>query len=250
MPESLTVIVLVMTTFVAAGWVKGVVGLGLPVVAMGGLGLLMSPVEAAALLVVPSLFTNAWQLLAGPALRVVTRRLALMMFFICVGTALGIQFLTSGSSRWPSVALGSVLALYALLSLLLPRFVVPAHLETRLSMVAGVVTGIVTGATGVFAVPAVPYLSALGMTREELIQALGLSFTVSTLALAVALGVSGNYSRAILLTSFSAVIPALLGMYVGQLLRNRLHPEVFRKWFFVAMLLVGVYMALRALATK
>lgn len=102
------VIVLVMATFVVAGWVKGVVGLGLPVVAMGGLGLLMSPVEAATLLVVPSLFTNAWQLLAGPALRVVTKRLALMMLFICIGTALGIQFLTSGKSHWPSIALGSV----------------------------------------------------------------------------------------------------------------------------------------------
>lgn len=116
-------------------------------------------------------------------------------------------------------------------------------------MAVGFITGIVTGATGVFAVPAVPYLSALEMRREELIQALGLSFTVSTLALAVGLGVSGNYSRGILLTSFSAVIPALLGMYVGQLLRNRLHPEVFRHWFFVAMLLVGLYIILRALAT-
>ena len=38
---------------------------------MGLLGLVMPPVQAAALLVVPSLVTNVWQLVAGPGLMVV-----------------------------------------------------------------------------------------------------------------------------------------------------------------------------------
>jgi uncharacterized protein len=171
-------IALIACIFLLAGWVKGVVGMGLPTVAMGALGLVMQPVQAAALLVVPSLVTNVWQYLAGPALRGIARRLATMLLLVCVGTAVGIQFLTSGVSRWPSIALGGVLAAYGLLGLFLPRLSVSTRSESALSPAVGIITGVLTGATGVFVVPAVPYLSALGFTKDELIQALGLSFTV------------------------------------------------------------------------
>ncbi len=247
---SLAEFVLIAAVFLLAGWVKGVVGMGLPTVAMGALGLVMPPVQAAALLVVPSLVTNVWQFVAGPSKQIVMRRFASMMLFVCLGTAIGIQFLTSGSSRWPSLALGSVLALYAVIALFLPKFSVPQKAEVRLSPIVGGVTGILAGATGVFVVPAVPYLSALGLTKDELIQALGLSFTVSTVALAVALGISGSFSSRILVVSAGAVVPALAGMFIGQHTRNRIEPAAFRKWFLVSMLLVGGYMVIRSLVAQ
>lgn len=207
----------------------------------------MAPMQAAALLVIPSLLTNIWQFATGPAKRLIIRRLMTMMIFVCVGTAFGIGFLTSGSSRWPSVALGGVLATYALLALLLPRLAVPATSERVLSPVIGIITGVLTGATGVFVVPAVPYLSALGFSKDELVQALGLSFTVSTVALGIALGTVGSFQPAAVLTSLGAVVPALLGMFIGQRTRDRISPTKFRLWFFIAMLLVGVYMLVRGL---
>ena len=51
---------LVMMTFLLAGTVKGVIGLGLPTVAMGMLGLAIAPAQAAALLIIPSIVTNTW----------------------------------------------------------------------------------------------------------------------------------------------------------------------------------------------
>ena len=246
---SLDSLVLVGAVFFVAGWVKGVVGMGLPTVAMGALGLMMAPVQAAALLVIPSLVTNVWQFAAGPAKWLMVRRLASMLLFVCLGTAIGIHFLTSGS-QWPSVALGAVLAVYALLALYLPKLSVPPRLEPGLSPVVGGLTGVLTGATGLFVVPAVPYISALGLTKDELVQALGLSFTVSTLALGVALGSSGSYNLRTLFTSLLAVVPALAGMFIGPRTRDRIEPLVFRKWFFVAMLLVGSYMLVRGLAAQ
>jgi uncharacterized membrane protein YfcA len=243
-------IALIACIFLLAGWVKGVVGMGLPTVAMAALGLVMQPVQAAALLVVPSLVTNVWQFSAGPDVRGIARRLATMLLLVCVGTGVGIQLLTSGNSRWPSVALGSVLAGYGLLGLVLPRMSVSTRSEPALSPAVGIITGVLTGATGVFVVPAVPYLSALGFTKDELIQALGLSFTVSTIALAVGLGVSGSYSRGLVLASLVAVIPALAGMFIGQATRDRIEPAAFRRWFFVAMFLVGGYMVAKGVSTQ
>ncbi len=236
--------------FLLAGIVKGVVGMGLPVVAMGALALIMPSVEAAVLLIVPSLITNIWQFATGPSIRKITIRLAWMMVFLCVGTALGIQLLTQKNVSWPSVALGLVLVLYALSGLAFPGLSVPSRMESRLSPVIGLITGLLTGATGVFAVPAVPYLSALGLSRDDLIQALGLSFTVSTVALAVGLGASGSVSNELVTISGLALVPAMGGVFLGTVLRERLHPKTFRRWFLISLIFVGGYMALKGLVRQ
>ena len=214
-----------------------------------GLVAASNELESAALLVLPSLVTNVWQLLAGPSLLGVLRRLAVVMVFICLGTALGIGFMTQGASRWPSLLLGIVLAAYGVIGLFAPRLAVSRRHETWLGPLVGCATGLLTGATGVFVVPAVPYLSALGLSKDELVQALGLSFTVSTVALAGGLLAAGSFRAGLALGSLAAVIPALLGMFIGQALRSRLDPVAFRRWFFWAMILVGLYMAARATLT-
>jgi uncharacterized membrane protein YfcA len=250
MNDVTAIVVWISLTFVAAGLVKGVVGMGLPTVAMGVLSLVMAPATAAAMLVVPSLVTNVWQLWAGPAFGALLRRLATMMLAVFAGTIIGIGVLTGQSASLAGAALGIVLALYGVMGLSAPRFTVPAKVEPWLSPLIGLVTGFVTGATGVFVIPAVPYLSSLGLAKEELIQALGLSFTVSTVALACALSLSGQFQLAEAANSLLAVVPALAGMFIGQRVRSKLQPETFRRWFFIGLVALGVYMITRVLGTR
>jgi len=248
MQEPSVVILIVAFTFLLAGVVKGVIGMGLPTVAMGLLGLVMRPVEAAALLVVPSLVTNVWQLVAGPSFITLLRRFATLMVGVCLGTAVGIALLTGGSATLATIALGAVLAAYGAIGLISARFTVSRRFERWLSPLIGLITGFLTGATGVFVIPAVPYFNSLGLEKEELIQTLGLSFTISTLALALGLMASGHFQVSVAGSSLLALLPALGGMLHGQGVRNRLKPEVFRRWFFVGLLVLGVYMVLRALS--
>ena len=233
--------------FIAAGLVKGVTGMGLPTVAMGLLGLLMPPQAAAALLVLPSLLTNLWQLLAGPALAQIVRRLWLMMTGIIIGTLAGSSLLIGLNPRWSALALGAALIVYAGYALCSPVFQVSGRVEKWLSPLMGGLTGVITGATGVFVIPAVPWLQALGFRRDELVQALGLSFTVSTVALGIARCTAGSVQPAALVASAAAVAPALLGVHIGRRTRDRMSPTRFRRWFFVAMLAVGLYMVARGL---
>jgi uncharacterized membrane protein YfcA len=233
--------------FVLAGFVKGMTGLGLPTVAIGLLSLAMPPAEAAALLVIPTLVTNIWQLAAGPSLRALLRRLAGMMGAICLGTWLaGGRLITDGAGHaggW----LGVALIVYAMTGLLKLRFHVPSRAERWLSPAIGAVTGLVTAATGVLTIPAVPYLQGLGLERDDLVQALGLSFTVSTLALSVVLARDGVLHLSNATTSALAVAPALVGMGVGQWLRKRIRPEIFRLCFFLGLLMLGADLAVRGL---
>ncbi|APW43259.1 sulfite exporter TauE/SafE family protein [Rhodoferax saidenbachensis] len=246
--DTTTILIFITATFVAAGFVKGVVGMGLPTVAMGVLSLFMAPVAAASMLIIPSLVTNVWQLVAGPPLGYLFKRLATMMVMICLGTLLGISVLTGASSSVASAGLGAILALYGVIGLAARQFRVPARAEPWLSPLVGLVTGLVTGATGVFVVPAVPYLGSLGLAKEQLIQALGLSFTVSTVALAAALALQGSYQLPASGSSALAVLPALAGMFLGQRVRATLRPDVFRRWFFVGLIVLGIYMLVRAVS--
>lgn len=242
-----TTALFIFVVFILAGLVKGVVGLGLPTVAVGLLGIVMAPREAAALLVVPSLVTNIWQLAAGPAVKPLFKRLWPMLAAIVLGTLMGGVLLPAAAHGGADAALGGMLVLYALAGLAAYVPQAPARFERIASPLVGLVTGIVTAVTGVFVMPAVPYLQGLRLERDALVQALGLCFTVSTLALAASLLLAGAYPLRAAGTSVLAVAPALLGMMIGQWVRGRIQATTFRRCFFIGLLGLGVHLMVQAL---
>ena len=236
------VLLFIAVVFTLAGFVKGVIGLGLPTIAMGLLALVMAPVQAATLLVVPSLLTNVWQMWSGPSLTAVIARLWPMMFAVCIGTWAAAGLMTGAYAPRMTAVLGLALALYALSGLMTVPIKVSRRHEWWLGPVAGAVTGVIAGGTGVFVIPAVPYLQAIGLEKDNLVQALGLSFTVSTLALAANVARAGALNVSILGPTSIAVAAAVGAMWLGQYLRSRLDPPVFRRWFFVGLAALGVYL--------
>jgi uncharacterized protein len=245
-PEALQ-LTLIAGTFVLAGGVKGIAGMGLPTVAIGLLGMLMTPAEAAAFLVIPSFVTNVWQVVAGPSCRRLLRRIWPMLLAISVATWAGAGLIAGVGANRATMFLGLALASYAILGLSKMQMVVNRRHEMWLSPLVGVATGVITGATGVFVIPAVPYLQALGLEKDDLVQALGLSFTVSTIALAFGLATYGAFRASAVGGSLLCTGPALLGMFAGQAMRAKLDPATFRVLFFVGLLLLGADLVTRAL---
>ncbi|KAF0100881.1 MAG: hypothetical protein FD144_2987 [Rhodospirillaceae bacterium] len=243
----LSILAIVLAVFALAGFAKGVIGLGLPTISMGLLAVILTPVESAALLILPSLVTNAWQMLDGPHLKGLLRRLWALNVGVCLGTWAGAVFLTGLGGPYGASALGIALMVYAVSGLAALRPAVPASAERWVGPLAGAITGAITAATGVFVIPAVPYLQAIGLTKDELVQALGLSFTVSTLALAATLAGSTGLGPGLAWPSAAGVVVALAGMRLGQAVRAGLAPATFRLWFFSGLLALGAYLAARGL---
>jgi len=237
---------LVALVFFIAGVTKGVIGLGLPTISMALLALMMAPAEAAALLIVPSLVTNIWQIGPWRTAWPLLRRLGPMQVGGCVGTLAAAWVFGAPAGAWAMVALGGALVCYAVWGLAGVQLRVQAAHEKWLGPAVGAMTGVVTAATGVFVVPAVPWLQALGLQRDELVQAMGISFTVSTLALAAGLFMTRQLPQAALGASMLLLVPALAGMYAGQLLRSRLSPKVFRTVFLGGLLVLGAHMVVHA----
>jgi uncharacterized membrane protein YfcA len=240
------ILIFVGFVFALAGLAKGAIGLGLPTISMGLLAVAMSPVRAAAILILPSLVTNVWQMLAGPALTVVVRRLWPMMLAVCLGTWAGLGSMTGATARFGTGLLGVALVCYATTDLVAFRPPAPKLWEPILSPLVGAITGLTTAATGVFVIPAVPYLQAIGLEKEELVQALGLSFTVSTVALAINVTCEGGLRLAIASDTLVALVLACVGMWLGQTLRLRMSSSTFQRSFFAGLLLLGIYLAVQS----
>jgi uncharacterized membrane protein YfcA len=242
--------------FVLAGLVKGVTGMGLPTVAVALLTLRMSPLEAAALLIVPSSVTNVWQLAVGPALYPLWQRFRPLLMGVCVGTAVAgaaAAWLSAGEvadtgapgGGLASAVLGLALVGYGLLGLTGWRMRVDARHQRWAGPLAGAATGAMSAVTGVFVMPVAPYLQALGLDKDDLVQAMGLAFTVATLALAVMLVCRGQWQASAAGGSFLALLPACGGMMLGQWLRGRMPSALFRRCFFMSLLALGGHQLLR-----
>lgn len=241
------ILLTVAATFVLAGAVKGVIGLGLPTVSLALLTLALDLPSAMALLLVPSFVTNLWQALVGGHARVVLRRIAPFLIMASVTVWIGALALTRVRLPLLSGLLGVSLTVYAGVNLAGYRPTVSARSETWVGMVLGAINGILTGMTGGSAVPGVMFLQAIGLPRDMLIQAMGMLFSVSILALAMAMGANGLLTVDLGALSTAAVVPAIVGMWLGQRLRHRLSEQRFRQVFFLALLALGLYFVVRTI---
>lgn len=247
MPDLTFIIVVAVFAFLLAGFVKGILGQGLPTVAVGLLSLVMSPGEATALLLLPAIITNIWQGFAGPATMMLLRRLwptlLASVLGTWIGTAIGLGLLTPEAAAVARKTLGGALIAYGILGFSRIQLSVPPRFEWWLGPIMGTINGMVATATGVFMIPVIPYIQALGLQRDDLVQAQGISFTISTLALAVVLVSNGTLNTSNAVGSALAVGVAIVGMLVGQRVREMASPKVFRMLFFGGMLVLGTHLA-------
>ena len=193
----------------------------------------------------PSLLTNVWQA-TGPVLVPLVRRLWPMLLGICLGTWLGGGLLTADDGTRASVGLGRCSRSTALLGLTSVEFFLPR--VARAVAVAADRRGDRPRDRGHRRVhDPVRSLPAGDRTRrsDELVQALGLSFTVSTLALAATLVQVGALQTSVAGASLLALAPALIGMALGQWVRALCVPRPSASVFFAGSLLLGAHLVLR-----
>jgi len=234
----------VVAVLAVAGVVKGVIGLGLPTIAMGPLGALMTPNQAAAILVVPATLTNVWQMWDGPALKILLRRLWPMLVCALLGTLPAADILTKASVSLTTALLGVILMIYALIGLVGVHFKVSRRAEPLLGPLVGL-NRAYQRRTGIFVVPGVPYVQALNLEKDELVQALAISAFVSSVALALGLGLNNGLNGAVAISAMVALAGAFAGMAIGKALRSRLSIMTFRRWVFVGLLALGASMLVR-----
>ncbi|MBV8394588.1 MAG: sulfite exporter TauE/SafE family protein [Alphaproteobacteria bacterium] len=236
-------ILVIALAFTVAGIAKGAIGIGMPPIAIGLMTLRVPLADALALLTFPTLLTNVNQAFTGGHFRPLARRFRSMAVMAVIGV-LGAGFFL-GKLGSPSMIawLGVVLTIYAAIALFAWRPVMPIAHEGWANPLIGLASGVVAGVTGMAAVPFLPYMQSLQMTRNDLVQGLGILFLVIMLALAVALVQQNIFTSENAVGSVLALAPTFLGVTIGNRIRHAASPETFRKIFLAGMLLLGLNMA-------
>jgi len=232
--------------FLAAGVLKGIVGLGMPIVVIGIIAPVFGLTTAIQLVIVPGAVTNLRQALKGGMFRRIVRRQKWLLATTAAGIWLGTLVLAGGEGVWLSRLLGAALVAYALYALFLPQLPAPGRAEPVMAPVIGLTSGMMSGMVGVWAVPGVIWMALLRLPRDELVQSLGIVFVTISLAL------GGSFAQRALLDTETLVLstlalPAMIGgMMLGERLRHRIPEAVFRRVFLVALLVLGVTIAATA----
>ena len=246
----ITFLAIITATFLLAGFVKGVIGLGLPTVSLGLLAATLDLTTAMALMIIPSFATNLWQAASGGNGRIIFHRIWAFLLFAAACIWFGALTLARIDLDILYGFLGFLLMAYAGLDLSGIRLNVPERKEPWAGILFGATNGVFTGMTGSFGIPGILYLRAIGLPKDMLVQAMGMLFTISTIALAIALGDNGLLSVSLGLTSLVALLPAVIGMFLGQKIRNRLSEAHFRKVFLYSILCLGAFIIFKAIASQ
>jgi len=235
-------VLLVVFVFLLAGFIKGVIGFGLPTVSVSLLTAFLGLEVAIVIMLLPSLLTNVWQGMVGGHFLYLIRRFFWLLVSGIILTWITSSALTGGYIPLFVVLLGVAIFVSSALSIVGLKIPNPGEHECWLSPVIGGLSGAISGVTGVFVLPAVDYLRALVLTRDQLIQVMGIWFSVATISLGSALGHHGLVQDSLGLLSAVGIVPAFIGMMLGQRLRARLSPEVFRIVFLTGLCILGLYL--------
>jgi len=241
------IVALVVGTFLLAGFIKGVIGMGLPVVALAFLGSTLGVREALTIMLIPGLATNTWQALAGPAFGVLVRRLWSFLAVAGVGIWFGVGVLAAAKSETMMALLGVTLCIYCAVTMLRAQMPPPGRREPWMSPLMGGLGGVMFGMTGIMIVPSILYLQTIGLRRDVFVQALGITFVAITLALGTSLLGRSLLSQDLALMSLTALVPTAAGLALGQRYRHHISEARFKRIFFVALLVIGLDMLRRSL---
>lgn len=246
LPE-LSTLLLVAIAFSVGGAVKGVVGLGLPTIAAAIMASVIDLPTAVAILIIPLIVTNAWQVLQVGAVRTLLLRFGMLNAAAAVGLWIGTEILFGVDPATAQIGLGLLLVANAILQFSRFALCVAPTTERRWAIPVGLGSGIIGGATGSQGIVIAVWLGALDLTKDEYVQGVGLSFFLTGLVWLAAIAWNGGITGETLPLSAIGLAAALVAMAVGTRLRGLLPDARFRQGVFLAMALMGLNLIRRAI---
>ena len=229
----------VVCSLVVAGLLKGVIGVGMPIVALPLLSLFIDIKSAAMLLSMPLILSNLPQALEGGKTGRCLMQLTPVLLGMIPGLFLGVRLLLAIDASVAKIIAGLVLIGVACVTLLAPKLA----LQSRLVLPAGIAFGFFGGILGGIAAMAGPlvfiYLLAKGLRGQAFTKEASLYLVVSSGLLALLLTASSQFSWLDVAVSTAALLPVVLGMQAGQRMRDRIAPETFKKLVLIAVIAAG-----------
>lgn len=240
-------VVIAVVTFLFAGTIKGTVGIGLPTASVAILTQVIDPRQAIALLLLPALVANVWQVYRSGGVVKAARQLwpfaTVMIVFIWIFARFAAQVPTD----MLIVGIGVVIMLFALSNLFSGSFDLPPRFDLPAQLGAGTAAGVMGGLTSIWSPPMVMYLLARRLPKEEFVGATGMLILVGMIPLTVGYWQAGLMTPTLATYSALMIGPTSVGFAIGEQVRHRLDAEQFRRILLIVFFLMGANLIRRGL---
>ncbi len=232
-----------------AGFVKGTVGFAMPMIMISAFSSFLTPQQALAGLILPTLVTNISQALRQGIPAAVESAVTYRRFVIAtlVFLVISARFVNLIPTPVFLLILGVPITLFAGLQLAGRSLALRLEHRTRAEWILGVIGGLYGGISGIWGPPFLVYLLSVGAGREEMIRAQGVVFLLGAVALTLSHLSTGLLSGPNLMFSAALILPALAGQHLGMAVQNRLNAGQFRRWTQILLVLTGLNLVRRAM---
>lgn len=226
--------------FLCAGLIKGVSGMGLPTFSMALLTLIMPIGQAASLMIFPSLITNFVQCF-GKHFFSLCKHLWPFWLTLLLGAVYSPLPDVFSSTSYAKVFLGITLTVYGAWSLNHSQLPDMRAFRLKLGIICGTLSGFFTASTGIFVIPLVPFLQSLHYSKNELVQALGISFSVATVGLMFRIeGQVPSIESILNIQNLISITGAFFGLIAGSIVRKCVNQILFKKILNIIFISLGV----------
>ena len=231
-----------------AGLVKGVVGFAMPMIFISCLSAFVSPELALAGLILPTLVTNGQQALRQGLAEALSsvRRFRVFMGVGLVFLLFSAQLVRILPQSALLLILGVPVTLFVLMQLVGLKFRLTRR-SARIEAGVGAFAGFIGGLSGVWGPPTVAYLTAIDTPKTEQMRAQGVIYGCGAVALLLAHSGSGVIRVETLPFSAALIAPAVLGMWIGGRIQDRIDQSTFRKATLIVLLVAGLNLLRRGL---
>jgi len=230
-----------------AGAVKGVVGLGLPLVALPLLTMVLGLKASVGILIVPIFTSNLVQSFQGGRFMPTLKRFWPVFVPLIVLSMLGTQALVMLPERYLAAFIGIAVICFPSLAHFQPKVRISPGQERWLGPAMGAIAGLLGGATTFYGPPLMLYLAGLKLPKDSFVAAVSLLFFMGSIGLSAGLLSFGITKPDQLLPSAAAAVPVFVGLWIGQLVRRRLDERRFATVLLLVYLASGASFLAKAL---
>jgi len=222
------------------GFVKGISGIGMPIVAIPIMAGAVGIERAVLVLVIPGIVLNGWIAWQERKHRADTPEMPVILAAGCAGVFAGSWLLYFATERFLSIVLVLWIGIYIAMRAFKPDIAITAAVRSRLAPVIGVIAGLCQGSTGISAPVLATYMHSMHLRPDSYVFAITLPFMVLALAQFVSYMSIGMYTPRLYLESLLAIVPALIAIPLGVRVRALINQRIFDAIVLVMISLIGL----------
>ncbi|MCK0140924.1 sulfite exporter TauE/SafE family protein [Aliiroseovarius sp. F20344] len=235
-------LVLAFSVTLFGGFVKGVVGFGMPLIMISGLATVLSAEVALAALILPTVLSNGMQAIRQGTSAVwhAVTRFRLFLVVLVVMLALSAQIVSFVPTNLMFIAIGISVVAFCLMQLAgwIPRL--KPENRARDEGIAAALAGFVGGFSGIWGPPTVAYLTAIETPKAEQMRAQGVVYGIGAVVLFAAHIKSGVVNPYTVPLSLAMLLPAFLGMMLGGRLHDQMPQKLFKRATLIVLTIAGL----------